>query len=128
MYQCESLIQVLRAPALAMPYSLSGQLQYILDRWGTLLGAYLARLLYRLLGALDLIKEENKLTFLGPGPASGMGKIEQKRAVAADDDIRVAAFNLVGGATARLVHLPLPPGRDLRAVRRERAPGRPATA
>jgi glycosidase len=61
----QPLIDMLRAPAIAVPHSLSGQLEYILQRWGSLLGKYL----YRLLGSLDLIKEEEKLFFLGAGPA-----------------------------------------------------------
>jgi glycosidase len=61
----QTLVDLLRAPAIAVPHSLSGQLEYILQRWGYLLGKYL----YRLFGSLDLIKEEEKLIFLGPGPA-----------------------------------------------------------
>jgi glycosidase len=61
----QNLIDMLRSPALAEPHSLSGQLEYILQRWGFLLGKYL----YRLLSSLDLIKEEEKAIFLGPGPS-----------------------------------------------------------
>ncbi len=61
----QSLIAMLRAPALAHPHSLSGQLEYIRQRWGGLLGDYL----YRLLSSLDFIGEEMKLRFLGPGPS-----------------------------------------------------------
>ncbi|HWR67293.1 MAG TPA: alpha-amylase family glycosyl hydrolase [Bellilinea sp.] len=60
----QNLIDVLRAPALAHPYSLTDQLEYIRQRWSEFLGQYL----YRLLSSLDLIKEEEKLPFLGPGP------------------------------------------------------------
>ena len=59
------LVDMLRDPAIAVPHSLSGQLEYIQERWGALLG----RFLYRLLGGLDLIREEEKMRFLGPGPA-----------------------------------------------------------
>jgi len=61
----QNLVEMLRSPAIAVPHSLSGQLEYIRERWGFLLGRYL----YRLLGGLDLIKEEEKPIFLGPGPA-----------------------------------------------------------
>ncbi len=61
----QNLIDMLRAPALAHPHSLEAQLEYIRQRWGLLLGRYL----YRLLGGLDLIREEEKAIFLGPGPA-----------------------------------------------------------
>jgi glycosidase len=60
----QNLIDILRAPALASPHSLEGQLEFIRGRWGLSLGKYF----YRLLGSLDLIKEENKPVFFGPGP------------------------------------------------------------
>src|SRR4051794_5521801 len=60
----QNLIAELRAPAIAVPHSLEGQLSYILERWGSILGKYV----YRLLSSLDVIKEERKLIFLGPGP------------------------------------------------------------
>ena len=61
----QNLIDMLRSPALAVPYSLSGQLEYIRERWGALLG----RWVYRLLGGLDLIREEERTFFFGPGPS-----------------------------------------------------------
>ena len=61
----QNLVDMLRSPALAHPHSLTEQLEYIRRRWGPLLGKYL----YRLLSSLDLIREEQKLAFLGPGPA-----------------------------------------------------------
>lgn len=61
----QNLIDMLRAPAIAVPDSLFGQLSYIRERWGPLLGPYLQRLL----SSLDLLKEEQKIAFLGPGPA-----------------------------------------------------------
>lgn len=59
----QPLLQMLRTPAIEVPDSLTGQLEYIREHWSTLLGDYL----FRLLSSLDLIKEENKLGFLGPG-------------------------------------------------------------
>jgi glycosidase len=61
----ENLIDVLRGPARAHPHSLSDQLEYIRRRWGALVGQHL----YRLLSSLDLIQEEEKAVFLGPGPS-----------------------------------------------------------
>ena len=61
----QNLIEMLRSPAIAVPYSLSGQLEYIRDKWGFLLGEYLRRLL----SSLDLIAEEEKAIFFGPGPS-----------------------------------------------------------
>ena len=61
----QNLIKMLRNPAQAVPHSLSGQLEYIRKKWGLLLGKYF----YRLLSSLDLIKEEEKASFMGPGPS-----------------------------------------------------------
>ena len=61
----QNLVDMLRSPAIKSPHSLTGQLEFIRQRWGALLGKYL----FRLLGSLDLIKEEEKVAFLGPGPA-----------------------------------------------------------
>ncbi|MFC2015330.1 alpha-amylase family glycosyl hydrolase [Chloroflexota bacterium] len=61
----ENLLDVLRGPARAHPYSLTEQLEFLRLQWGTLLDEHL----YRLLGSLDLIQEEDKPVFLGPGPA-----------------------------------------------------------
>ena len=62
----ENLVDMLRSPALAFPDSLSGQLQFIRKKWGLLLGKYFDRLL----SGLDLIKEDEKKYFPGPGPAT----------------------------------------------------------
>lgn len=61
----QNLVDMLRSPAIAHPHSLSMQLEYIRERWGYMLGKHL----YRLLRSLDLIQEEQKAIFLGPGPA-----------------------------------------------------------
>ncbi|HPH96417.1 MAG TPA: alpha-amylase family glycosyl hydrolase [Anaerolineaceae bacterium] len=62
----QNLLDMLHSPAEAVPYSLSGQLEFIRERWGVLLGKYL----YRILGSLDLLKEEEMLRF-GPGAGGG---------------------------------------------------------
>jgi glycosidase len=61
----ENLIEMLRSPAIAVPHSLGGQLEYIMEHWGYLLGKYF----HRILRSLDLFKEEEKIPFSGPGPA-----------------------------------------------------------
>jgi glycosidase len=61
----ENVIDMLRAPARAHPYSLFDQLEFIRRRWGGMLGRYL----YRLLGGQDLIREETHAVFAGPGPS-----------------------------------------------------------
>jgi glycosidase len=60
-----NLWDILRAPALASPDSLAGQLEFMRKRWGLLLGRYMGRLLT----GLDVIKEEEKPSFFGPGPS-----------------------------------------------------------
>ena len=62
----QDLVTMLSSPAVASPDSLSGQLEYIRTRWGSLLGD----LLLKLLTGIDLIREEEKLRFGGftPGP------------------------------------------------------------
>ena len=64
----QNLIDMLRAPAVANPHSLTAQLEYIRERWGRW-GILITKFLYRLLGSLDLVKEEEKMIFLGPGPS-----------------------------------------------------------
>ncbi|NPV85662.1 MAG: alpha-amylase [Anaerolineae bacterium] len=59
----QNLVDMLRSPAIVVPYSIFGQLEYIRTRWAGLLGKYL----YRLLSSLDLIKEEEKISFPGGG-------------------------------------------------------------
>ena len=61
----QNLIDMLRSPAIIVPHSLPGQLEYIMEHWGYLLGKYF----HRMLRSLDLFKEESKTPFLGPGPA-----------------------------------------------------------
>jgi glycosidase len=64
----QSIIDLLRAPALAHPYSLEAQLTFILGSWSAILGANFP---YRLLSGLDLIREETRPVFgVGGGDAS----------------------------------------------------------
>src|SRR4051812_644219 len=70
----QPLVAMLRAPMLASPTSLAGQLRYIRERWPGLLGG-VAGLLDRLLTGLDVITEEERALHFrfggggGPGPA-----------------------------------------------------------
>jgi glycosidase len=61
----ENLWDMLRAPALASPDSLLGQLEYMRKNWGLLISKYMSRLLT----SLDVINEEEKPVFFGPGPS-----------------------------------------------------------
>jgi glycosidase len=63
----QTLVEMLRAPALASPGSLAGQLRFIRDRWGALLGDLLERLLL----GLDVIAEEERALGLRLAGAQG---------------------------------------------------------
>ncbi len=51
----ETLYEALLAPSRASPYSLEGQLQFLLDKWGAIIGQDLVQ---RLLRAMDYVREE----------------------------------------------------------------------
>ncbi len=61
-----TLIELLRAPMLASPGSLDGQLDFIRERWTAILPK---QFLTRLILAKDIMREEAKRHGLGPGPA-----------------------------------------------------------
>ncbi|MGM0674819.1 MAG: alpha-amylase family glycosyl hydrolase, partial [Spirochaetota bacterium] len=81
-----SLIELLRAPIRAHPDSLEDQLSYIRERWGGFIGGYLMRVLR----SMDLIREEHKATFAGPGPQRpyefGGGAEEEVERFSPDED------------------------------------------
>ena len=88
--QNQNLFDLLLAPILEHPDSIEDQLKFILGRWESLIEPFLGRLLTH----LDLIREENKPTFFGPGPAkvldfrSGAGAVgmEEYEAFTPDRD------------------------------------------
>ena len=59
----QNLIELLKEPARLFPYSIREQLEYISQNWGELL----QNNLYKILTALDLIREEERFRGLGPG-------------------------------------------------------------
>lgn len=61
----QTLIEMLRAPALAHPNDLQAQLDYIRTRWSGLIAPFLDRVLR----SIDILSEENKARFFGPGEA-----------------------------------------------------------
>ncbi len=76
----ETMVDLLRAPARAHPTSLAGQLRYVRDTWGALLGDKLAALLDRMLLTLDVMSEEERglhLRFGGGGVGDAGGKGER---------------------------------------------------
>jgi len=73
----ETLLEVMRAPARHSPTSLAGQLRYIRDHWGAILGSALADLIDRLEIAIGILAEEKRAMMLrfGAGPG-GRGRTE----------------------------------------------------
>jgi glycosidase len=63
----ETLLELLRAPARHSPTSLAGQLRYVRERWGSMLGGLLDRLLI----ALDVMAEEERALHLRFGGGGG---------------------------------------------------------
>jgi len=104
--QGQNLVDMLRSPAIAVPHSLSGQLEYIRAQWGSLLGKHL----YRLLSGLDLISEEEKAVFRGPGPARIMdfaGQAAEPERFDGQEQLRLAGPAL---QEVPAVHHPSRPG------------------
>jgi hypothetical protein len=97
--QNETLIDLLRSPAIQVPHSITGQLEYIQSHWAALLGEYLLRLL----SSLDLIKEENKLGGVGPGPVPIPVYNRAELLKIAGKDAEVEAFSLDREWMPRLV-------------------------
>ncbi|MDR1277315.1 MAG: alpha-amylase [Treponema sp.] len=64
----QNLWDMLRAPALASPDSLLGQLEYMRKHWGLLIAKFMSRILT----SLDVIHEEEKPHFFGPGPLEAL--------------------------------------------------------
>ncbi len=69
----ESLLDVLRAPVLASPHSLSGQIEYVIHRWGNLLGEHFINQLKR---GIDFLKEET-IRHTGTGGFGGDAPVLQ---------------------------------------------------
>jgi glycosidase len=69
--EAANLIDVLRAPALASPDSLSGQLAYIREKWSRIVGDAALR---RLLLAIDVLKEEDVAIWMRFHPADEMAE------------------------------------------------------
>ena len=63
----ESLFDALMAPARRAPHSLQAQLEYLLERWGAVLGE---SFVIRILRGIDFVKEEI-IRHTGPGGARG---------------------------------------------------------
>ena len=67
----ESLFDALLAPARRAPHSLQGQLEYLLERWGAVLGE---SFVIRILRSIDFVKEE-LIRRTGPGGFGGQAPV-----------------------------------------------------
>jgi glycosidase len=76
-----SLVEMLRAPALASPDSLEGQLEYIKEKWAHFLGERFQALVRRVLQTIDILKEERKMPF-GGNPGNFPAPVITKEALA----------------------------------------------
>jgi glycosidase len=72
----ETLLELLRAPARRAPGTLAGQLRYIRDRWGSLLGDALAHLIGEIDLALGVLAEEERALHLRFGGGGGPGRVD----------------------------------------------------
>ena len=70
-----TLYEILIAPSKASPYSLEGQLQFLLDKWGGLLGQ---DIINRILRALDFVREE-AIRHTGAGGFAGSAPVIEFR-------------------------------------------------
>lgn len=66
--QKSNLIKMLMEPSRRYPNSLQAQIKYMKEKWATLTDQFLLMLLR----GIDMISEENKTSFSGPGPTSVM--------------------------------------------------------
>ncbi len=82
-----SLVELMRAPARHAPTSLAGQLRFIRERWGAMLGAELEDLLRRLDLAIGIMaEEEHALHLRFGGGAGGPGRGEAPSFVGAAEE------------------------------------------
>jgi glycosidase len=88
-----SLVELMRMPARAAPTSLAGQLRYIRDNWGGILGASLASLIGRIDIAIGVLAEEERALHLrfgggigrpGPRVAGSLGTGDEPEAFSWD--------------------------------------------
>jgi len=106
-----SLWDFLRAPALAHPDSLLAQLEYMRKHWGLLISKYMARLLM----SFDVISEETKPSFFGPGPTEVMSfaGLEEYERFSPDQDWMPRTVLIAKSTLVWLYQLSQKYGRDI---------------
>src|SRR5579859_8109320 len=88
--QNQNLVDLLRAPALAAPDSLEGQLAYIRETWPDILGDMIRRILV----ALDVFKEEELAIWMRFHPQEGRGHFGQPQDRGGSSAAAVPRYNL----------------------------------
>ena len=115
----QDILTMLHEPAVVAPYSLAGQLEFIRSQWSELISEFLLRIL----GGMDLIKEETRPAFGGPGPAQlpdydalrRMVDLELER-FSPDSDWMPRLVLLARNSYVWLYQLSLQYGRDIRRL------------
>ena len=104
----------LRKPIDAAPLSVKDQLLYIITRWGSVLGDWLTGLI----GALDMIEEETRPRFGGPGPAQrpGFDDLDGIARFSRDDDWMPRVVLLAKNVLVWLDQLSRSYGRSIRSL------------
>jgi glycosidase len=113
----QDLVTMLESPMRAAPDSLTGQLEYIRSRWGSLLGD----LLLRLLTGIDIIREEEKMRFGGfPPPPPEVyeyaGQAGEVEAFSTDREWMPRAVMIAKNALVWLDQLSRSYGREIRRL------------
>jgi glycosidase len=123
----QDLVTMLRAPAVAEPTSLAGQLRWIRSRWGSFLATYLpdrfGALLDRLITGLDVVAEEERALWMrhhpgagGAGTAPGLGGPDEPERFSPDRDWMPRVVLLAKNVHVWLDQLSRWHGRDMRRL------------
>ncbi len=119
-----SVVELLRAPARHAPTSFAGQLRYIRDHWGALLGADLEALIGRLHIALGIIAEEERALHMRFGggderavhPPSFRGLVDEPESFSADSAWMPRVVLIAKSTYVWLDQLSRQFGRDIRTL------------
>ena len=120
----QPLVAMLRAPAIAHPDSLSGQLRYIREHWGLLLAA--SGLLDRLTIGLDVLTEDERARWMrfhgshgdqrGAGDRPGLGDLDEPERFSRDLDWMPRLVLMAKSTYVWLDQLSRKHGREIRTL------------
>ncbi|RKX89986.1 MAG: hypothetical protein DRP70_02030 [Spirochaetes bacterium] len=107
-------LTTLRKPVEAAPNSVKAQLLYILKHWGSVLGDWAAGLI----GALDMIEEEQRPHFGGPGPVQrpDFSDLDETARFSRDDDWMPRVVLVAKNVLVWLDQLSKAYGREIRTL------------